>query len=170
MNMLTVSGLAATPDRPHHPSASPDGKSPEDRLFEHLAGTQNRCLVVRLVRGVGTVLALDGHALIVKITAAALSARAAGQPVSGVHLNSGLGGQHFQLAAAFGGVQDRGRLKLPRLIARNQPAVIVSLSYLSASKSARMSVPIFLGSRKSIGVPATGSASPRGISDSSVGR
>ncbi len=57
-------------------------------------------------------LALDGHSLVVVVTSAALARRTALKPVSGVDLNSRLGGQDLKQTAALRRVQLCGSLKL----------------------------------------------------------
>src|SRR5574344_669108 len=80
---------------------------------------------------VGTVrkmLALEGDGIVVVIDSAALSGRAAVQPVSCIYLNTRLGSEYPEYAAACPGTQFCRFLKLSGHIFVNRPAGIIALA------------------------------------------
>ena len=110
----------------------PDRERPDDGLAEGLARTEHGCRELRLVRRIRTVLALDGHTLIVVIATSALACRAALKPVAGVNLDGWLGGQNLKLTAALRRVKLSRRLKLTSLIVVDHEAVVIPLTIVES--------------------------------------
>ena len=140
------------------------------RFFESLSRTEDRGWIVRMVRRIREMLALYGNTVIVVVAAAAFAFRAAGKPVAGVNLNTRLCRDDFQQAAALRSVKFGRSLELAGFSPVYNPAVIISFS-ISESREIGLDIASeSFATTKSIGVPATGSLSPTGIRESSVGR
>ena len=75
-------------------------------------------------------LALDGHGVVVLVNCAVFAFGAAFEPVAGVDLHGGLGGEDLQMAAGNGAPELGGGGKLAGQGTVNQVAVVVALAVL----------------------------------------
>ena len=97
------------------------------RFLESLSGTEDGGRIVRMVRRVREMLALDGNTVIVVVTASAFALRAACKPVPCIDLHPWLGGGDFEETAALRGIEFGSCLELSRLRPVYHPAVVIPL-------------------------------------------
>jgi len=93
-----------------------------------VAGEQHRGGEGRVVRSVGEILTLYGHAVVVVVASSGFVGRATGEPVTGVNLHAGLVGRHCETAACIVVGEDGNNLNFAGSVIIHGPAIVVSLA------------------------------------------